>query len=190
MKNIRKILLLLAGSLFIAFGINGFFVPHQLLDGGMIGVGLIMHYVFHVQPGLSMIVLSIPLYIIAWFTYRPLFFNSLHGMLLSSFLIDLLLPVSAWVRFPIIISAVIGGICVGIGIGLLLWAEAASGGVDLLAQIIGRKKGWNIGLIIFTMDAAIITTGAFLIGKDAFLYSLLAVSSVGCVTSLMSMKLQ
>ena len=189
MKAIRKLILLLTGSLFIAIGINGFFVPHQLLDGGMIGIGLIVHYVLHVQPGLTMIILSIPLYVVAWFMYRPLFYNSLHGMLLSSFFIDMLFPISYWVSIPIIMSAVMGGVLVGLGIGLLLWAEAASGGVDLLAQIVGKKKGWNIGLIIFSLDALIISTGALVIGKDAFLYSLLAVSTVGCVTSFMATKI-
>ncbi|RLQ95208.1 YitT family protein [Falsibacillus albus] len=188
MEKIRKFTLLTIGSILIAVGINAFFVPHQLLDGGMIGIGLIIHYIFHIQPGLSVIVLSIPLYIIAWFSFRPLFFNSLHGMLLSSFLIDFFYPISFWVKLPIIFSSILGGIFVGLGIGLLLRAEAASGGIDLLAQMVGKTKGWNVGIIIFALDSLIIITGALVIGKDAFLFSLLAITTIGFFTSVLSLK--
>ncbi|GAJ41143.1 hypothetical protein GCA01S_058_00310 [Parageobacillus caldoxylosilyticus NBRC 107762] len=70
---LKKIMATIIGSIFLAIGINVFLVPHHLLDGGIIGIGLIVKYIWHVKAGLTIILLSIPLYIIAWFYYRPFF---------------------------------------------------------------------------------------------------------------------
>jgi uncharacterized membrane-anchored protein YitT (DUF2179 family) len=65
-----KILAVLVGSMLLGIGVNGFLVPHHLLDGGMIGIGLIMHYFYGWPTGLTMIFLSIPLYVLAWILER------------------------------------------------------------------------------------------------------------------------
>ncbi|MEI2364367.1 YitT family protein, partial [Priestia megaterium] len=50
---LRKILVVLVGSLLLSIGINGFLVPHYLLDGGTIGIALILHYYFEFPTGVT-----------------------------------------------------------------------------------------------------------------------------------------
>jgi uncharacterized membrane-anchored protein YitT (DUF2179 family) len=177
---------IIIGSLLVGVGINGFFVPHHFLDGGMIGIGLIAHYWFDVAPGLTIIILSIPLFGIAFFINRSLFYNSIHGMWLSSLMIDVLGGLKWLVDIPPMYSAFIGGTFVGVGIGLMLRANAATGGSDLLAQLVGKKTGWNVGKLIFVFDAIVLTIGWPIIGLEALLYSLLAVSTVGFFTTILT----
>ncbi|MFD2680550.1 YitT family protein [Bacillus seohaeanensis] len=177
---------IIIGSLLVGIGINGFFVPHHFLDGGMIGIGLIAHYWFDVAPGLTIIILSIPLFGIAFFINRNLFYNSIHGMWLSSLMIDVLGGLKWLVDIPPMFSAFIGGTFVGVGIGLMLRANAATGGSDLLAQLVGKKTGWNVGKLIFVFDAIVLTIGWPIIGLEALLYSLLAVSTVGFFTTILT----
>ncbi|MGM0845382.1 MAG: YitT family protein [Bacillota bacterium] len=174
------------GSLLVAIGINAFFVPMHFLDGGMIGIGLISHYWLDLKPGLTIVVLSIPLYILAFFLDRSLFFKSIHGLWLSSLMIDVLQPISEKIYMIPILAALTGGVFVGIGIGLMLLAEAATGGTDLLAQIIGKSTGWNVGIIIFFIDTLVLLGGFSLIGAYSFFHSLLAVSTVGFFTALLT----
>lgn len=174
------------GSLLVAVGINAFFVPQHFLDGGMIGIGLISHYWLDFKPGLTIVILSIPLYVLAFFFDRSLFFKSIHGLWLSSLLIDMLEPISKFIHMIPVVSAVTGGAFVGIGIGLMLLAEAATGGTDLLAQIIGKSTGWNVGIIIFIIDTIVLLGGFALIGAYSFFHSLLAVSTVGFFTALLT----
>ncbi|WP_033017748.1 YitT family protein [Geobacillus sp. FSL W8-0032] len=182
----RKLAAIVGGSVLLGIGINVFFVPHHLLDGGMIGLGLIVKYVWHVQAGLTMIVLSVPLYLAAWFYYRPFFYNSLHGLLFSSWMIDVLSGLRGIVTVDPLLAAVIGGTFVGMGIGVMLREETSTGGTDLLAQFISRLTNWNVGVIIFVIDACIISVGSLLIDAVPFVHSLVVVTVVGIVTTILT----
>ncbi|QOR85877.1 YitT family protein [Geobacillus stearothermophilus] len=183
---IKKMAAVIVGSLLLGVGINVFLVPHHLLDGGMIGLGLIAKYVWNVQAGLTMIVLSVPLYVAAWFYYRPFFYNSLHGLLFSSWMIDVLSVLRGVVALDPLWSAMIGGILVGAGIGLMLREETSTGGTDLLAQFIARLTNWNVGIVIFVIDACIISAGSLIIDSVPFVHSLVVVTVVGVVTTMLT----
>lgn len=70
---IKKGLALIIGSIFPSLGINLFLVPHKILDGGTVGIGLIANYLWGFNIGLTVIILSIPIFIYAWFHYRNFF---------------------------------------------------------------------------------------------------------------------
>jgi uncharacterized membrane-anchored protein YitT (DUF2179 family) len=179
----QKIAAMLLGSLLLSLGVNGFLVPYHLLDGGVIGLGLIIHYFYGWPTGLSIILLSLPLYILAWFFERRYFFYSLHGLIISSFCIDLLSFVNGKIHLDILPSTVIGGVLVGVGIGLMLRYETSTGGTDLLAQILTKFTSINIGIIIFLIDGLIITSGIQVVGLEKFFYSLLTIICVGLMTT-------
>ncbi|MDR6124730.1 YitT family protein [Neobacillus drentensis] len=179
----QKIAAMLLGSLLLSLGVNGFLVPYQLLDGGVIGLGLIIHYFYGWPTGLSIILLSLPLYVLAWFFERRYFFYSLHGLIISSFCIDLFSFINGKIHLDILPSTVIGGVLVGIGIGLMLRYETSTGGTDLLAQILTKFTSINIGIIIFLIDGLVITSGIQVVGLEKFFYSLLTILCVGLMTT-------
>jgi uncharacterized membrane-anchored protein YitT (DUF2179 family) len=181
---LRKLAAILIGSLLFSIGINLFLIPHELLDGGVIGLALILHYVFELRPGLMIILISLPIYAYAWRYQRTLFFNSLHGLIISSWCVDVLSPLRAWGTYPIFSSAVLGGLLVGCGIGLMLLHDTSTGGTDLIALFVSEKYGWNVGILIFMIDAVVIAGGAFAIGAERTLYTLIAITNVGLATSL------
>lgn len=180
---IQKIFAIIVGSFIIAVGINGFIVPHHLLDGGIIGIGLIIHYYYQFPTGVSMILLSIPLYCLAWFYDKNYFYYSLHGLIVSSILIDLLSFMSNQFELTILPSAIIGGLLVGCGIGLMLRYETSTGGTDLLAQMLSKVLSLNVGVIIFLIDGIVILCGLKLVGLDKFLYSFITIIFVGIMTT-------
>ena len=152
---VAKISAVLVGSLLLGIGVNAFLVPHHLLDGGMIGLGLIMHYFYGWQTGLTIIVLSIPLYVLAWFLERKYFFHSLHGLMVSSLFIDMFAPAENGLELGILPSAILGGILVGAGIGLMLRHDTSTGGTDLLAQLLNKFVYINVGILIFFIDGLV-----------------------------------
>jgi uncharacterized membrane-anchored protein YitT (DUF2179 family) len=156
------------------------------LDGGIIGIGLIIKYIWNVKVGLTIILLSIPLYVIAWFYYRPYFYSSLHGMLFSSLMIDVLSPLRGSLEIPILVSSIIGGGLVGTGIGIMLRYDTSTGGTDLLAQLISRLTNYNVGILIFIIDGIVILCGSWIVGSDIFLYSVIVVTVVGTVTTMLT----
>jgi uncharacterized membrane-anchored protein YitT (DUF2179 family) len=183
---IEKLLAVLAGSTLLGLGIDGFLVPHHLLDGGIIGLGLIAHYFYGWPTGMSIIFLSIPLYALAWFYERRYFYYSLHGLIVSSFCIDLFSFMNGKIQLGILPSTIIGGLIVGVGVGLMLRYETSTGGTDLLAQLITKITSINVGIVIFIIDAIVVIGGVKVVGWENFLYSFLTIFCVGLMTAVTS----
>ncbi|MBD8026921.1 YitT family protein [Ureibacillus sp. Re31] len=185
---IRKGIAIVVGSIFLSFGINVFLTPYEILDGGIIGLSLITHYLFHLKIGLMIIILSIPIFILAWFKYKNYFYNSLHGLLISSLIIDLFKPLRSMIHLDPLISSIIGGILVGLGIGLMLRFKTSTGGTDLLAQFIADKMAMNVGIVIFFIDAAVVGLGGIFISTSTLLLSIVTIFIVGITTSMMTSR--
>ncbi|MFS0864789.1 YitT family protein [Fredinandcohnia sp. 179-A 10B2 NHS] len=191
MKVAKKALAILVGSLLLAIGINLFLVPFKVLDGGVIGLGLILHYITGVKAGLAIIFLSVPIFVIAWIFNKAYFFNSLHGMLFSSFIIDIMATRNLFSKLGLapILSSVIGGVFVGLGIGIMLRQETSTGGTDLLAQFLSKILNVNVGIMIFIIDAVVISLGGLLISKETFFLSFITITFVGLSTTISTWNL-
>ncbi|RDU37194.1 hypothetical protein DRW41_10970 [Neobacillus piezotolerans] len=183
----KKMVVIFIGSCCLSIGINFFLVPFELLDGGIIGIGLIIKYLTGTDAGFSIIILSIPIFTLAWFMNRSYFYNSLHGMLFSSFIIDLFSASRPPFIHPVL-SSIVGGIFVGAGIGIMLRYETSTGGTDLLAQFLSKLFNINVGIMIFLIDSLVISLGGLLISKDTFLLSCVTIIFVGLSTSLCTWK--
>lgn len=192
MLSLRKHVIIVIGSLLISIGTNFFLVPHKILDGGVIGIALIANYVFDLHIGFVIVLCGIPMFIAAWVLNREIFYNSLSGMLISSFMIDLLSPLRrdvAQIFAPnILYSAPIGGALIGIGLGFMLRNDASTGGTDLLAHFLAKYVPLNVGLIILIMDAIIIGVGGILLSGSTFMYSLLTIFAGGVTTGICTHK--
>lgn len=181
-----KGLVILIGSTAVSLGINLFLTPYQILDGGVVGIALILYYLYKLKIGLMIIIISIPIFIIAWYKYRAYFYNSIHGLIASSLIIDLLKPVRNLIQIEAIYSAILGGILMGFGIGLMLRFQTSTGGTDLIAQFICDKTGINVGILIFMIDSIVIVVGGFLLSSSTLMLSIITVFVVGITTSLMT----
>lgn len=187
-----RFLVIVIGSLILAIGINFFLVPFKVLDGGIIGIALITKYIFGTEVGLTIILCSIPIYIFAWFRHRSFFYNSVHGMLVSSFFIDLVYPYHFYFVYYVpmnsLSSSIIGGLLIGIGIGIMLRYETSTGGTDMLALFLSNTFSINVGIMILIIDAIIISLGGLLISTETFFLSIVAIMAVALATSLCTLK--
>lgn len=193
MSLLKKTVAVVAGSFLIALGINLFLVPLQVLDGGVIGIALIVNYMFQIKIGLTIIVCSIPIFIAAWFYSRSMVYNSMFGIVFSSYVIDLLEPYQYvflyYVEWTPLTRAALGGLLIGTGLGLMLRYKASTGGTDLLAHMLSRRTGFNVGLLIALIDGLVVTVGGALLRGDTFLLSLVTIFCGGIATSLCTLGL-
>lgn len=190
--NIKNISAILISSIIISIGVNFFLVPFQILDGGIIGLSLIINYLTGLKIGLTIILFSFPIYLYSWFKYRGFFYNSILGLLISSFFIDLLYPYqfyfTYYIRLTSLTSSIIGGLLIGIGIGLMLRNNTSVSGTDMLAQIISNLLKKNVGIIIFLLDFMVIVLGGILISIETLYLSIIAIISVGLATSVVTIN--
>ncbi|MBK3494216.1 YitT family protein [Viridibacillus sp. YIM B01967] len=183
MYFLKKSMIVIAGSILVSLGINLFLAPYEVLDGGIIGLGLISNYLWGLKVGFIIILLSIPIFIIAWLHYRDYFYNSLHGLIVSSFFIDILESVDFVVHIDAVYSSILGGILIGLGDGLMLRFKTSTGGTDLIAQFISDKTGINVGSLILFIDSIVILFGGFILSFDTLFLSIITVLVIGMTIS-------
>lgn len=186
MEIARKGFALLVGSMFLSLGLNLFLIPQALMEGGALGISLIVHYITGTKVGLTFLLISIPIFLLTWFVYRPFFYNGIHGMLISALIIDLFAPIREFaviLQVEPITSSAIGGILIGIGTGLMLRRGISIGGTDLLAQLVAKGLKTNSGFIILLFDIVIVTIGSLTVPAISLVLSLITVCSVGLTIS-------
>lgn len=192
MQTLIKYIVIVLGSFLIAAGTNFFLVPHKILDGGVIGIALITNYLLDVHIGFVIILCSIPMFMAAWLLNREIFYNSLTGMLISSFVIDLLSPLQSFFQQNVSIGAIpsasVGGLLIGAGLGIMLRFETSTGGTDLLAHFLSRRIPLNVGVIILLMDAVIIGVGGLLLSGETFILSIFTIVSGGFTTGMCTQR--
>lgn len=181
---LKKFAIMCFGSTFIGIGINGFILPFHLLNGGIFGISLLLNYVYGFHISLIVLILNIPIYLLALKSDPIYFFNGMMGALVSSVLIEWLVPLNGLFHLPILWSVLMGGVCIGIGAGCLLRNHISPGGMDLLALLISKWTRFNVGLIIYFIDTAIIVTGLFILQDVNLLYSVIIVMITGLFISL------
>jgi uncharacterized membrane-anchored protein YitT (DUF2179 family) len=183
---LQRVLAVFIGSLLLSIGINGFLVPHHLIDGGVTGIALVLHYYTGFPTGLSLFLLSTPLCIYTWIYRRIYFYNSALGLMIVSISIDLFEPLKSQFMLSIFNSVLLGGTFIGLGVGIMLRYKTSTGGTDLLARFISDAFCYNIGIVILIVDGLIVLAAYKMIGLEAVLFSCLTIFIIGTVTSLIA----
>ena len=119
--------------------------------------------------------LNIPLLFIGWYRFGRVFiFKTIIGVVgvsvMSEFTVDLF---HMGVQDKLL-AALYGGVFSGIGLGIIFRFGGTTGGADIIARLVNQTLGWSMGRTMFAIDVIVITSTAFIVGKDAAMYSLVA----------------
>jgi len=169
-----NISLLCIGSLLAAIGVNGILVPHHFVSGGVTGIALIVHYIFPPLPvGLLYALANVPLFLAGWFfVSRRFFFYSIIGTLIFSAALQ-------WVQVPVpvpvqdkMLAALLAGLILGAGSGIILKSLVSSGGTDILSVILLRHSSIRLGTTLLTFNSLLLVVAALLFTLEDALYTL------------------
>ncbi|MEY2194784.1 YitT family protein [Neobacillus sp. BF23-41] len=183
---LKKLAIIGFGSTMIGIGVNGFILPLHLINGGFLGISLLLKYIWGFKTGITFIFLNIPVYMFAFKSDPIYFINGVIGALCTGLMIELFMPLNGIFHLPILSSVIVGAVIIGSGVGVMLRNHISPGGMDLLALIIAKWSKVNVGVIMFAMDAVIIITGLFLLQDVKLFYSLIIVAIVGLLASLIT----
>ena len=175
-------MLVIAGTGSLAFAIQCFYDPVELVTGGFTGLSIIIKNLTlgFLEGGiplwLSNLVLNIPVFIIGYFLKGKSFISkTLVGtILLSAWLY--VIPIIPIAEGDYMIAAIFGGVLAGLGIGLVLKADATTGGTDMVASLLQLKlRHYSIVQIMQVLDNLIVLAGLFIFGMRSALYSVIAI---------------
>jgi len=173
LKWFKDYSLIVLGSFILAVGFVYFISPHRIVPGGVYGIAIIVHYLtrgmFAFCPdgfpiGLFGLILNIPLTFAGIKILGPRFgVKTIVGFVLSSVFMDLITYLREVGDAPLVgdvlLSCVFGGVLVGFGLGLIFKAKATSGGSDIIAMIIAKYTGWQLGQLMIYVDSTIVLLG-------------------------------
>lgn len=153
-------LYIIIGTYLMSLSVNLFMLPNKITTGGATGIGTILYYLMGINMSLTVAVINIPLFIIAIkklgfkFSFRTIIATLFFTVFIEIFKYETIIKSS---NVDTIISAIYGGIILGIGLSLVFKAGASTGGTDLIANIIRKNnKQLNINQIMLCIDAVII----------------------------------
>ena len=182
-KNLINAGLIALGSLIFIVGMNGILVPHGFMSGGIVGLSILIHYLFPLAGvGLVYFLLNVPLVFLGWFNIsRRFMIYTLFGTVFFSVVAATFFPKFPAIKDPIL-AALSGGVICGTGAGLILRSLGSAGGTDIIAVYLYNKFGLRIGLSTFILSAVILLAGAFLYDLEMTLYSLIYLYTQGKIT--------
>ena len=171
-ENIQDACFILAGVVIASFALKEFLVPNHFFDGGITGVSLLVHELYHFNLGLAIVLFNLPLVIISYFSVGKSFAIKTFVSVILLGVCLLLIPDYALTNDKLLI-AVFGGVFLGIGIGLVMRAGAALDGIEVLALYTLKKTSFTISEIILGINILIFTIAALEVGIENALYSIL-----------------
>lgn len=165
------------GTAMYAVGFQIFLYPNAIIVGGVSGIAMIINMLTSLPVGVLTIILNVPLFIMAWRSFGSKFLvGSLVGMLLSSVFVDLLAVFNLDPTDDMLLACFIGGAVKGVGLGLVYYVGATTGGADIVAKFARRRFPYiNFGTIVLVMDCIIIIVFAIVFKKiESAMYAVIA----------------
>lgn len=170
--HIRDFVLISIGIFSAAFGLKGFLLTNQFIDGGATGVSLLISALTKAPLYLLIICINIPFIVLGYKILGKQF------AVKTALAITGLALVIANIDFPNVtddnlLVAIFGGFFLGAGIGFSIRGGAVIDGTEVLAISLSRKFGVTIGDIIIVINAIIFSTAAYLLSVEIALYSMI-----------------
>lgn len=171
-ENIKGIFFIILGIFSASFGLKGFLLPNQFIDGGVTGISLLIAHSSGLPFSILIFLINLPFIVLAYIQISKVF-------AIKTFIaIACLSVVLALISFPVIthdklLIAIFGGLFLGAGVGLSVRGGSVLDGTEIMALYLGRKIEASIGDLILIFNVIIFLSAAFLLGVEPALYSIL-----------------
>lgn len=163
---------ILIGILSAGFGLKGFLLPNMFIDGGVMGISLIIAELTAIPLSILIVIVNLPFLIMGFSTIsKQLAFKSIIAIVFLAILVH-------FIPFPIITNdklliAIFGGFFLGLGIGLAIRGGSVIDGTEVLAIFVSKKTVLTIGDVIFIFNGIIFLVAAYVFTIEISLYAML-----------------
>ena len=178
--NIKKILFIILGAMISTFGIYNIHERVNITEGGIIGLMLLIEHWLKISPAYITPVLDLSCYVLAYKYLGNAFIKtSIISTLISSLFYKL------WELFPPILpdlsgypllAAILGGMFVGGGVGLIVRQGGSAGGDDALALTLSHVFSWRLSFCYLFTDVTVLLLSLSYIPIKQIVYSLITVN--------------
>ncbi len=167
--------LIIIGSLIQAIALKGIATPHHFVPGGLFGIGSLIYYKTDLlNPGLLYLILNVPMFILGYLyiSRRFLWYSALAMGVISLFyqLITFQIHIENQLY-----AALVFGVMLGAGAGMVLRSLGSNGGLDVAAVILNQKYNIGVGKVYFGFNAILFSLSFISLDNDLVIASMIAV---------------
>ncbi|HMX37522.1 MAG TPA: YitT family protein [Ferruginibacter sp.] len=170
--SLKNFLHLLAGTGLAVLAMKGFMIPNRFLDGGVTGISILLHELYHVNISLLVILLNL---IFIYLGYKKIGKTFAIQTCIAVILLSLGLlfininPITT----DKLLIAIFGGLLIGAGVGLVIRGGGVIDGAEVIAVFTRRKVGFSNSEIIMLINCLIFAVAAFKFGLETAMYSVI-----------------
>lgn len=183
MRNFSSYIKIHFGLIIVALGFHIFMVPSSLAAGGVSGLALVIHSLFPVvNVGLFMLGMNVILFLLGFLIIGKEFGGlTVYCSLLSGAiaLLSKFYPLTSPIVDDLLLNLVMGTLIQGIGMALVFYEGASTGGTDVVAKIINKFFGLPLGKGLLLVDSLICLLAMKVFGLRIGLYAFLGVMMAG-----------
>lgn len=162
----------IVGILFCGFALKSFLVPNKFFDGGVTGISLLLHELYHFNIAYVIVIANIPFIIMGAFQVDKTFAIKTLAAVVGLGLCLQFVPYPQ-ITSDLLLVSIFGGVFMGIGVGLAIRGGCALDGIEVLALYTGRRISFTISEIILGLNVLIFLIAAIQLGLPTALYSIL-----------------
>lgn len=170
-RVVKEYTLITLGMLLFVLGWSVFLVPNHLVGGGVTGLASVIQYATggFIKMGYTYFVVNIILLIVALFVMGGSFgVKTVYAIIIASVGLNLfqdIIPMEICQSLAIdngkLMSSIMGGLLIGVGIGLCMIQGGSTGGTDIIALIVNKYRNVSPGKMILYIDVVIILSSLF-----------------------------
>lgn len=173
-KFAQRILFMIIGTILVAVALEIFLVPNHIIDGGIVGISIIVSHLSGIPLSIFLVLLNLPFVILGYKQIGKTFaISTTFSVVLMSIGTSLLHSVQAITIDPLL-AAVFGGIVLGIGVGLVIRSGGSLDGTEIVAIVFTKKTPFSVGEIVMFFNLFILASAGFVFSWDRAMYSLIA----------------
>lgn len=161
------------GAVIAAFAIEEFLVPCTILDGGVVGIGIMISQLSGIPLGFLTVALNVPFLLVgARKMGRMFIIKAAWSMMVFSVFLEVFQPmVNATSDYLLAVS--FGGVILGVGVGLVIRFGGCLDGTETVAILLNKKFKFPVGQTVLIFNVIIFSVAGFMFGLDRAMYSLL-----------------
>ena len=177
-RRIIDILLVTLGSFIAAVGYNSLLVKNNIASGGVGGLAISLNALFGWNNANFVLATTIPLLILCWcFLGREVLLKTFYGSLVFPTFIKLTEGLPTHTKQPLM-AAIIRGIVLGLGLGIVFYGNSSTGGTGIITQILNKYTPLPLGMVLLIVDGIIVAISAIAFPPDTVMYSILSLGVV------------
>ncbi len=186
-KVLESYLIIFFGTLLVAIGLDLFLIPNKITAGGVSGLSTVLHYMFNVPVGGTMLFFNTILFVLAFLLLgRDFGVKSIFATVVLSLQVDGLMYFLKFLGISqhiikhgltndLLLATIFGDIFTGVGMGIVFIQNSSTGGTDIVARILNRFKGIPFGRSLLMVDALVTIFAGVVFGPELAMYAIIAI---------------